>query len=327
MVHHENPASFVWQEHQTSLLAEELRSVISLLSDDGNLYNLLNEPLSAKRRGLSPQAAHDIPWHLLPLIVCESICGDFKRALPVGAAIQLMLAAGDVFDDLEDADSPESLSAKYGAALSISAATTLLILAERAINRLKTTGIEDSVTIRSCDIFNSYYSIACTGQHLDLSAPHNSPVSEDRYLKILGMKSASQIECACHIGALIATADNGIIEAYSDFGRNLGMAAQIANDLLGITGGKDITMRNITLPVLYALTNANKKTRMEIEKYYVNSSGETPDVEHIKNLLFDTGAVYYTTLKQEFYRQKAIDALSEITGAGVNTERIKLFLE
>jgi len=327
MAHHENSAHFVWQEHQTDLLAEELRSVLFLLSDDGNLYNLLKEPLSAKRRGLAPQVAHDTPWHLLPLIVCESICGDFKRALPVAAAFQLMVAAGDVFDDIEDADSSESLSAKYGSAISTNAATTLLVLAERAIGRLQTRGIEDHIIILSCNAFNSYYSIACRGQHLDLSASQKNPNSEERYLEILSMKSASQIECACHIGALIATTDKNIIEAYSTFGHNLGMAAQIANDILGITGGKDIIKRKITLPVLYALTNADKKTRTELEKYYISNSEDMPSIDQIKDLLINTGAVYYTTLKQELYKQKTLDALSRIADAGIDTDRIKLFLK
>ncbi len=327
MARNENSAHFVWQESQTNLLIEELRSILCLLSDDGTLYNLLKEPLSVKRRGLAPQAAYDAPWHLLPLIVCESICGDFERALPIAAAFQLMLAAGDVFDDVEDADSPSSLSAKYGFAIAINTATTLMILAERAISRFKARGVEDYITILAYDVLNSYCSVACSGQHLDLSTPQNAPILEDHYLKILSMKSASQIECACHIGALIATTDNSIIEAYSTFGCNLGMAAQIANDILGITGGKDIIKRKITLPVLYALTNANYETRTEVERIYINHSEEMPSIDQIKDLLIDAGAVYYTTLKQELYKQKALDALSRIADTGIDTDRIKLFLK
>lgn len=296
-----------------------------MLSDNGDLYELLNEPLSVKRRGLAQQAAHDVPWHLLPLTVCQSICGDFERALPVAAAFQLMLGAGDVFDDIEDADSPESLFAKRGYAISTNAATTLLILAERSISRLKEKGVEDSVVTMSYERFNAYYSLACRGQHLDLSTPRNSLVTEDCYLEILGMKSASQIECACHLGALVADADNSIIEAYSTFGRNLGMAAQITNDILGVTGGKDIARRKITLPAIYALTNADKKTQKELKGIYINKCEETPDIECIKSLLADSGAIYYATLKQELYKQKAADALSEIAGSGIDTDRMKLF--
>lgn len=327
MTHHENSAHFLWQEHQTNLLIEELGSILRVLSDDDTLYNLLKEPLSVKRRGLAPQAAYDVPWHLLPLIVCESICCDFKRALPIAAAFQLMLAAGDVFDDVEDADSPSSLSAKYGFAIAINTATTLMILAERAISKLQERGIENRITILSYNAFNSYYSTACRGQHLDLSAPQSGPIPEDRYLKILSMKSASQIECACHISALIATTDDSIIEAYGTFGRNLGMAAQIANDILGITDGKDIVKRKITLPVLYALTNSNYETRTEVERIYISNPEDTPSTDQIKDLLINAGSVYYTTLKQELYKQKALDALSRIADAGINIDRIKLFLK
>lgn len=325
MLQHENPEPLAWQEHQTNLLAEELRSVLSLLADKGDLYELLKEPLLSKRRGLAQEAAHDVPWHLLPLTVCQSICGDFERALPIAAAFQLMLGAGDVFDDIEDADSPESLFAKYGYAISTNAATTLMILAERAISRLKERGVEDSTITRSCERFNAYYSLACRGQHMDLSIPRNSLVTEDIYLEILSMKSASQIECACHIGAMVAKANNSIIEAYSNFGHNLGMAAQIGNDILGINSGKDIARRKITLPAIYALTNANEKTRTELEGVYINKCEETPDIESIKGLLVDSGAIYYVTVKQELYKQKAADALSEVASTGIETDRMKLF--
>ena len=316
-----------WQEHQTKLLASELRFVLSLFTDSGDLYNLLEEPLSVKRRGLALQAMHDTPWHLLPLIACESICGDFEPAIPVGASMQLMLAAGDVFDDIEDDDSPESLTAKYGPAVSLNAATTLLILAERAIMRLTINKVRQDTIISCFEALNTYYSTACMGQHMDLSVPQGELLSEEDYINIISKKSASQIECACHIGALVATSDNSIIKNYSMFGYNLGMASQITNDIMGITSGKDIAKYKLTLPVIFALTNASKKERTEIKRYFVNPSEETSSTEQIKKYLIDSGALYYTTLKKELYRQKALDTLSKITNTGFRIDKMKLFLQ
>jgi geranylgeranyl pyrophosphate synthase len=147
------------------------------------------------------------------------------------------------------------------------------------------------------------------------------------YLKIIGMKSASQIECACHVGALLATDNQELIDLFTMFGHNLGMAAQITNDIQGVIHGSDITKHNITLPVIYALTQADDEVRNQLELDFGSPSELVPDTAQIRNLLFSIGAMHYATIKLEFYRQRAHDSLSQVEGARSIMERLKLFLE
>lgn len=309
---------FMWQKRQAELLREEIEAVLAPLSDAVGLCELVKEPLTKARRGLAAESAHDRPWPLLPLIVCEAICGRYEHALPAAAAVQLFKAAGDVFDDIEDADSSESLSARYGPAVATNVANTLLILAEKAITRLKGRGVADYTIVRVMDVVNSYCTTACAGQHLDLSLASKTDVSEDIYVRVIGMKSASQVECACHIGALLATANQELINTFTIFGHNLGMAAQITNDILGVTRGSDILKHKMTLPVIYALTQTGGKAR--------NQSEPVLDTTQVRDLLFRTGAVHYATIKMELYKQQAIDILSEAEGDEASIERLKLFL-
>jgi len=317
----------MWQERQAELLRDEIVALLAPLSDTAGFYDLVKEPLTKARRGLAPETMHDRPWALLPLIVCESICGHYEHALPAAAALQLLMAAGDVFDDIEDADSSESLSARYGSAVATNVATALLILAEKAITRLKERGVEDCITVRVMEAVNSFYVTACAGQHLDLSITSEIRVSEDIYLKVTGMKSASQVECACRIGALLATTNQELIDAFATFGQNLGMASQIANDIQGITGGSDLMKRRITLPVIYALVQTDGEIRSQLEAAFRKQCESAPDLRQIRDLLFGVGAIHYATIKMEFYKQRARDALSEAEVAGASVERLKLFLE
>ena len=94
------------QFEQSAKLAEEINAVLSAVKDEDEFYRLIKTPLLNSRRGLADDAPEDKPWILLPVMVCESLCGDGDRAIPAAAAIQFMLAAGDVFDDIEDSDSP-----------------------------------------------------------------------------------------------------------------------------------------------------------------------------------------------------------------------------
>ena len=191
-------------------------------------------------------------------MVCEAVSGDYEIALPAAASIQLLMVAGDVFDDVEDADSDESLSARCGPAVAVNAATALLILAEKGILRLKEKGLGGDVILNIYDAVNSCYTTACCGQHMDLSPVSSDAVSEDDYLKMTSMKSASQIECASRVGAILATENQELIEDFTQFGQNLGMASQISNDILGIKNGKDILKKKMTLPVIYALAQAGR---------------------------------------------------------------------
>jgi geranylgeranyl pyrophosphate synthase len=257
-------------------------------------------------------------------MVCEAISGNCEHVTPASAALQLFMVAGEVFDDIEDADAPGSLSARYSSAIATNIATTLLVLAERAISRLKVKGVADYVIVRIMEAVNSFYGTACAGQHLDLSLTH---MSEDMYLRVASMKSASTPECACHIGALLAAAGQESTDSFTLFGHNLGIVFQIANDIEGIIRGNDIVGRKMTLPVVFALTHTEGEAHNQLERAFGNHCQSIHNLAEIRDLLFGCGAIYYATIKMEFYKQHALDILSELEKAGSNIERLKLLLE
>jgi octaprenyl-diphosphate synthase len=177
------------------------------------------------------------------------------------------------------------------------------------------------------DAVNSFYTTTCAGQHLDLSLTSDIAVSEDIYLRVACMKSASTVECACHIGALLAAANQELVDKFALFGHNLGMASQIANDIRGITHGNDIVKHKITLPVIYALAQTGGEAHNQLEFAFYKPYESVPDPTQIKDLLFCSGAIHYTTIKMEYYKQRALDILIEVEKAGTSAERLKLFLE
>ncbi len=299
----------------------------SVPEDAGDLQDLVRVPLGVVRRGLSNKAASDIPWPLLPMMVCQAISGQYRQAVPVAAALQLLFAAGDVFDDIEDTDKSKSLLLECSPDIATNIATLLLMLAESAITRLKNTGVEDAIIVNVMRSLNSYYTTACIGQHLDLSAGQEELLLENEYLRIIGMKSASQIECACHLGALVATDKADLISEFNDFGHNLGMASQIMNDILGIESEDDILQRNKTLPVIFALTQTDEETRCQLENAFCpDSQKRTKEIAQTKNLIYNCGAIYYSTLQVELYKQSALKALSQAASIGAEIDKLRVFL-
>jgi geranylgeranyl pyrophosphate synthase len=316
----------MWQKKQFEILTKEIEEALSPLSNSMELRNLAKEPLELPSWSLESKSGCNQPWPILPLVVCEAISGLYEQALPLAAALQFLKAAAEVFDDIEDADSSQALSKIYGNAIATNIATTLLILAEKTLTRLKNKGMRSDLVIRVIDSVNSYYTTACIGQHLDLSITPEVAGSEEMYLKVADMKSASVIECACHVGSMIASSDQGLIDKFTEFGHNLGMAAQIANDIQDITRGIDILKLKINFPVVYALTQTKGDIHQHLLSIFTRQTKSTDDFSGIRDLLFSTGAVHYAILKMELYKQQANEILSEMEINGINIERLKLFV-
>lgn len=313
------------RDMQARLLRDETEALLAPISGNKELREIVRSALRSSLLLPSETGEHKLLWPLLPLMVCVAASGHYEQALPAAAAIELFKAAAEVLDDIEDADSSESLVAKYGLARATNAATALVILAEKGLGRLKRRGVPDATIVRILDEANSYYAQACLGQHLDVSLPPGCLVSEETYLEIAGLKSGSQTECSCSVGALIALADKAVLDAFRRFGRNIGIAAQIINDIRGIVTGKDILKRKITLPVTYALAQSDGDALAQLQTAFLLRTGSMPDVAHIRDILFDVGAMQYAAVQTELYKQFASDALDEAEMHGATTAGLKVF--
>ena len=316
----------MWQDDAANLLRGELEGLLSQVGGNLALRKHLGEAVAQTERPLAGEAVRRRPEGLVPLVVCDAISGHYEQALPVAAAMRFFRAAADVFDDVEDADSPTSLAARYGVALATNVATGLLILGEKAIARLVARGVAGGLVVRVFDAVNSYHLTACGGQHEDLSSAPGTPVSEEEYLEIAARKSASQVECTFLVGALVAGARSEIASLFATLGRNYGMAAQIANDIQGTLEGTDILRRKMTLPAIYALAQTDGEAHSRLEAALDPGVTVPPDVVQVRQLLFDVGAIHYAMLKMDMYKQSARDTLSRIRSAGIPTERLQTFL-
>jgi geranylgeranyl pyrophosphate synthase len=105
------------------------------------------------------------------------------------------------------------------------------------------------------------------------------------------------------------------------------MASQINNDMQGITQGTDIVNRKLTLPTIYALEQTDGEAHNQLRLAFSKQAEPAPGPNQTRDLLFRTGAIYYALIKMEFYKERALNILSEAERAGASVERLKLFLE
>ncbi len=143
-------------------------------------------------------------------------------------------------------------------------------------------------------------------------------LSEAEYMEIIRSKTAVLIQGACQTGALIADAPPETEAALSDYGFNLGMAFQMADDLLDYTSesevlgkeiGADLKEGKLTLPVIHSLEMAAPRERAEMERIINAREFSLSDFQRLVEILDICGGISYTEQMAARYVEKAKKAL------------------
>lgn len=113
----------------------------------------------------------------------------------------------------------------------------------------------------------------CRGELRQVGARNRFDLTEGEYLDILGEKTAALLGCCCRLGAYFAGADPETVARYYQFGFQLGLAFQIADDILDLAGeertvgktlGTDLLNRKATLPLIHYLHTASPVQRQKM---------------------------------------------------------------
>ena len=144
-------------------------------------------------------------------------------------------------------------------------------------------------------------------------------LTEDEYLEVIRRKTAVLFEAACRTSAILADADDEDKNALTEYGYNLGIAFQMMDDLFDYTldtaqfgkeVGADLKEGKMTLPVIYALSQANSTDREKMIKIIKDDNFSDEDFSVLVGMLKKYGGTDYTEKKAAAYIQTAKDALS-----------------
>jgi geranylgeranyl diphosphate synthase type I len=266
----------------TDHLAEIEAEMRSMLDERGGharpLYEMLAYHLGLED-GAGPRGKRMRP--LLGLLAYESLGGDFRRVLPGAAAVEFGHNFSLVHDDIEDADRERrhrpTLWALWGVPLAINAGDALFALSRLALYRLLDDGFTEERVLDLMHVYDETCLALCEGQFLDISFERRTDVTVDEYLEMIGKKTAALLSASARAGALLASDDPTVADAYQRFGWDLGMAFQMADDVKGtfwssVETGKpeagDVRKRKKTLAVVWALQNAPEPDATRLRELY-----------------------------------------------------------
>ena len=299
----------------------------------------VNRYLAKKLKG-NPQSLYNAASYLIvnggkrlrPFMVlksCMILGGKIKDAMPAASAVEMIHNFTLVHDDIMDNDEMRhgvpTVHKKFGMPLAILAGDVLFSKAYQVISNSKISPISSNQLVsrlaKACvDV--------CEGQLLDIKMAETKKIpSQADYIKMIEKKTAALFDVSCAMGAICAKAKRKDIENLSSFGRNLGIAFQITDDLIGVLGDPKVTKKPVgndlregkkSLPIVLAITKSKGKDKKNILKIFGNSRAKKSEIEKAVKAIRSLEIEKIVRKQAYQYAEKAKKSLNNYSGTAKN---------
>lgn len=252
----------------------------------------------------------------LLMVLCARLCGyKGTHDKTMSVIFEYLHAATLLHDDVVDgADLRRGKSAAYR----IFGAPVAVLTGDFLLARSLSIALQPR-KLEVIDVIAKITEDMSQGEIHQLIKKQDLTLSEEEYSEIIRRKTAVLMQGACQIGAIIANADKSEEQALADYGFHLGMAFQMADDLLdyvsdtkslGKTVGADLREGKLTLPVIYALKYADHQDRVFMENLIREKSFLIYDFNKFKGILSAYGGLSYTEQKAASHVENAKSSLA-----------------
>ena len=314
----------------SSSVETELKRIVS---DRGlPLYSMMEHHLgwdSATGATASPVPR---PLGSLCLASCNALDDSFQAAIPAAAAIELVHNFCEIHDDIQagriSRNDRDSVWWKWGPAQAINAGDGMHALARLALLGLGDRGVGPDRVFEAVKLLDKASLATCEGRFMDLEAQERLDMSSDAYLNMAAAKEGSVYSCSMEFGALAADAGPEIRRSFADAGRELGVAAQIAEDMRQIADGmnddsspsEDFMNKKKLYPVVKAFEIASPGERRRLGDYYFKRVLEPSDARNLSEIISGLGVAEDANREIDSRVARATDAVRAVLPAGQDSD-------
>jgi octaprenyl-diphosphate synthase len=299
-------------EHLSQFLKTDMAQVNSLIID----HMQSSVPLIPQLAGYLIASGGKRIRPLMTLAATRLLDEKTSRPYKLAAAVEFIHTATLLHDDVVDIS--DKRRGKPSANVVFGNQSSVLVgdfLFSRAFELMVADGSLDVLRILS-----HASAVITEGEVLQLSIQNKLDTTLEQYLQVIEAKTAILFSAACEIGPIIANKPD-YAKALSDYGLNLGMAFQIADDILdysadeaklGKTVGDDFREGKMTSPVIYALQNASDKDKNFWHRAFVDNQQTPQDLKIAQDLIVNSQAYSQTLELAKFYAEKAVESLKQL---------------
>ena len=254
--------------------------------------------------------------------------GQLQEAHTVLAAVVEMihtatLVHDDVLDDAMLRRHVDTVNARWNNETSVLLGDFLFTHAFYLASTLEST--------YACQMIGRATNIVCEGEMRQTTHSGDLTLTEHSYLSIIEAKTAELCACCCHLGAHYAGADPALANALSEYGRNIGIAFQIIDDLLDVAGdelqvgkslGTDIAKRKMTLPLIYLRDHLPVPQRDRLLQL-MHQPQQALSAE-MEDWLRDYDALAYSERMAHDYARRSMEALEALPSSDAKNALLDL---
>jgi geranylgeranyl diphosphate synthase type I len=313
-------------------IEQQMKSIISLSrqNQDDTLFNMLCYHLGWEETKRY-QGKRIRPLFLL--LTTETAGGSWENAVAAAASVELIHNFSLIHDDIEDKShyrrGRQTLWITNNLPLALNAGDAMFALSFISLGKLSKSNSR-KISLKAFHLLSRACLLLTKGQHLDISFEALDRISVYQYLEMIEGKTAALLAISSKIGAMIADADPRTQELYYDLGKNIGLAFQINDDILGIWGnpektGKsaatDLLTRKKTLPILFGLSQNG------IFKEMWESEMAPEKISILADQLRREGAYEFAINKAEEFTKMAVNALDNSNPTGPAVEALEELIQ
>lgn len=296
------------------------------------MLSLTAQGMNAVNAVILERMQSEIP--LIPRLAGHLIAGGGKRLRPMltlagaqligyegtrhhklAAAVEFIHTATLLHDDVVDGS--ELRRGKAAANIIFGNPATVLVgdfLFSRAFELMTEDG-----SLKVLKILSHASAVIAEGEVAQLTAQRQIDTNEERYLEIIGAKTAALFAAASQISAVVAEAGERAERALEAYGRNLGIAFQLVDDAIdyasdtaemGKDRGDDFREGKMTLPVILAFARGCEEERKFWSDAIAGRRTSKADLAHATRLMERHNALADTRARAQYFAQRAIDAIS-----------------
>jgi octaprenyl-diphosphate synthase len=243
------------------------------------------------------------------LLLTARACGRLTPAHhTLAAVVEMIHTATLVHDDVLDSAAVRRHAATVNAGWGNQ--TSVLLgdfLFTHAFHLSSTVG-----DVRACQIIGASTNRVCEGELQQVCQRGNLALSEAEYFDIIDAKTAELTACCCRLGALFSGVAPAVVEALARYGRHLGVAFQIADDLLDLLGeedtagkslGTDLEQQKMTLPLIRLLAGAPREQASRFRQMLRTPGNHKREL--FRPFLEESGSLAYARERAEDFARRA----------------------
>ena len=262
---------------------------------------------------------------VLTLMTCEAVSGDYLQAIPAALSYELAheasLVQDDIFDNSDLRHDRQTVHKRQGMIIAVLVSDLMIFEIFDQLARFESSTLSKAKMAKLMTYISRAAHLTINGEFLEAHYATKASFTEDEYLEVAKLKTGSLLAATAASGALVGGGDDKVVDSMYQFGLNLGIAFQIQDDILDVTGEqsklgkpvmKDLQNNVCNIVLINALERGDAYRRNQINSMLYKKWFAVSDVRSLQSLLRELKSIEYASKLAEKYTALSRECLSPL---------------